>query len=361
MDTFKSICVFAKIVEYGSLTAAAVDMDISTAMVSKHLKHLESYFGARLFQRTTRSLKLTEEGRLYYEHCHATLTKMDELRATVGNAKRPPSGTLRIAVPPLAEIAHLRTVIPTYVSNFPQVTLDVVYADGVPNLIEDSFDLALHVAESLPNSSMISRRLAPVKYVVCASPDYLLAAGRPAVPQDLNHHLVLTHSSWGDACVFRRHGDQQAIKLDRHMFLHSHVLAKRLVEDGLGIAILPAEAVAAHIAEKRLEVLFADYQLPERYLYVIYPSRKHLPAKVRAFIDVLAAEFNRGDAEVQSEPSARDPSEPTMAGQPLTVIGKDAGSTAPIGKSGAVGGRSAWLSERDTASVWLDRLKVTAE
>lgn len=350
MDTFKSICVFSKIVKFGNLTAAAVDMDMSTAMVSKHLKHLESYFGVRLFQRTTRSLRLTEEGRLYYEHCHATLTKMDELRAMLGTEKRLPSGTLHIAASPLAGIAHLRTVIPIYVSHYPQVTLNMVYADGVPNLIEDGFDLALHIAESLPNSSMISRRLWPVRDVVCASPDYLLAAGRPVAPQDLAHHLVLTHGSWGEACVFRRHGDEQVIKLDRHMFLPSHVLAQRLAEDGLGIAILPAEAVANHIAEKRLEVLFADYQLPERYLYVIYPSRKYLSAKVRTFIDVLAAEFSRNDSETRFEPSAF-----ATADVPRLMTGDDGRSAAPIGEDGVGGAGPAWLSGRNSISAWIDR------
>lgn len=358
MDTFKSICVFAKIVEFRSLTAAAADMDMSTAMVSKHLKHLESYFGARLFQRTTRSLRLTEEGRLYYEHCHATLTKMDELRALLGNEKQLPSGTLRIAVPPLAEIAHLRTVIPTYVSNFPQVTLDVVYADGVPNLIEDGFDLALHVAESLPNSSMISRRLTPVRDVVCASPEYLLAAGRPSAPQDLSHHLVLTHGSRGDACVFRRDGEEQSVKLDRHMFLNSYVLARRLAEDGVGIAILPAEAVANDIAEKRLEVLLPGHQLPERYLYVIYPSRKHLSAKVRTFIDVLAAEFNRSEPESRPGPAGSNPPERPAGGMQLAMTGGDSRPAVPVGG----GAGSTWLSGRDSLSAWIDREKVvTAE
>lgn len=297
MDTLKSILVFSRIVEFGSLTAAAADMNISPAMVSKHLKHLESYVGARLLQRTTRSLRLTDEGRLYYEHCQTALNKMDEFRSMLGSGKNDPRGTLRIAVPPLAEVAHLQHVIPAYVRRHPHVKLDMVFTDGIPNLIEEGFDLALHIAETLPNSSMIARRLTPIDHVICASTEYLEAAGRPVTAEDLRHHLVLTHANSGGECSLSKGGEKINVKLERYMFLDSRLLARRLAQDGLGIAILPTEIITESLKCGRLEVLLPDYDLPERYLHVIYPSRNHLSAKVRTFIDLFATAFKRPPAE----------------------------------------------------------------
>lgn len=303
MDTLKSIRVFSKIVEFGSLSSAAVDMNISPAMASKHLKHLENFVEARLIHRTTRSLRLTEEGKLYYEHCQSALNKIDEIRQMLGAGKGVPSGTLRIVLPRMVEVTYLQSVIAEYVRRYPQMSLDVAFSDNVANPIEDGFDLVLHVAENLPASSMIARRLTPVEWVVCASPAYIAKNGRPAKPGDLVQHLTLTCTGRGDPWPFDSVEGRIEVKLDRNLFVDSRLACQFAVE-GVGIAILPVQALENHVTHGRLEVLLSDYPIPQRYLYAIYPSRRYLTGRVRMFIDLLA-EVSKQAPEPQRPESQR--------------------------------------------------------
>jgi len=290
MDTLKSIHVFTKIVESGSLTSAAVDTSISPAMVSKHLKHLENFVGARLLQRTTRSLRLTDEGRIYYEHCHAALAKLEELRAMLGARKGIPVGTLRIAVPPWVEVAQFQSVVNAYMRRYPQVKLDVASSAGLVNLIDDGFDLALHAAETLPDSSMIARRLAPSERVLCASPDYLKRHDRPKTHEDLSKHLALSCAGAQGEWRLFKDGQRFDVKLDRYMTIDCR-LARQFVLAGMGITALPTEMIEQSLRQGQLERVLEDYRLPEYNLYVVYPCRRHLAPKVRAFIEILTEHF----------------------------------------------------------------------
>lgn len=292
VDTLKSIRVFSKIVEFGSLSSAAADMNISPAMASKHLKHLEKFVEARLIHRTTRSLRLTEEGKLYYEHCQIALNKIDEIRLVLGAGKGIPTGTLRVALPRIVEVTHIQSVISEYVRRYPQMNLDIAFSDNVTNLVEDGFDLVLHVAESLPASSMIARRLAPIEWGVCASPAYLARHGQPTKPEDLTRHLTLTCAGRGEAWSFEGEDGRVEVKLDHNLFLDSR-LACQFALEGMGIAILPLQVLDNHVRHGRLELLLADCPMPKRHLYAIYPSRRYLTGRVRTFIDLLAEATRR--------------------------------------------------------------------
>jgi DNA-binding transcriptional LysR family regulator len=285
MDTLVSIRVFVKIVEFGSLTAAAADMNISPAMASKHLKNLESIVEARLLQRTTRRLRLTEEGRLHHKHYQAALSEIDEVKQILGASKEVPNGTLRVAAPYMIGEAYLRPVVATYITLYPQMKLDISFSDGLQDIVEDGFDLALRLDGTLP-ASVIARRLAAIPQVVVASPDYLARHARPVRPQDLTPHMTLAAASTGGTLSFGVEDEKIEVNLERYLLLDSR-FACQLALDGLGIAILPLDMLEDHLARGRLELLLTDYQLPERHLHVIYPSRRHLPTKVRIFIDLL--------------------------------------------------------------------------
>jgi hypothetical protein len=181
--------------------------------------------------------------------------------------------------------AYLRPVIATYITRYPQMKLDICFSDGPQNIVEDGFDLALRVDGILP-ASVIARRLAGIAQVVVAAPDYLARHGRPVRPQDLTPHMTLAPTSTGGTLSFGSDDEKIDVALERYLLLDSR-FACQLALDGLGIAALPRDLVKDHLAEGRLETLLPAYRLPERHLHVIYPSRRHLPTKVRAFIDLL--------------------------------------------------------------------------
>lgn len=334
LDTLKSIRVFSKIVEFGSLSSAAADMNISPAMVSKHLKHLEGFVEARLLHRTTRSLRLTEEGKLYYEHCQIALNKIDEIRMLLGAGKGVPNGTLRVALPRMVEVAHIQSVIAEYVRRYPQMNLDVAFSDNITNLIEDGFDLVLHVAEALPPSSMIARRLAPVEWRVCAAPSYLAGHGRPLKPEDLSTHLTLTCADRGGAWSFQGEKGLSEVSLERNLFLDSR-LALQFALQGMGVAILPEQAIQTHVEHGELEVVLSNHPTPRRYLYAVYPSRRYLTGRVRAFIDLLAEAARLG-------PQAVPPSDPVDLTVAAPAMTPRLGGTAPAAEP-AWADRDAWM------------------
>lgn len=341
MDTLKSIRVFSKIVEFGSLSSAAADMSISPAMASKHLKHLEKFVEARLIHRTTRSLRLTEEGKIYYEHCQNALNKIDEVRLMLGAGKGMPTGTLRIALPRMVEVTQIQPVIAEYVRRYPQMNLDVAFSDNVANLIEDGFDLVLHVAETLPESSMIARRLAPVEWVVCAAPSYLDRVGRPVRPEDLVTHTTLTCSGRGEAWTFETGDGRTDIKLDRNLFLDSRLACQFAVE-GMGIAILPVQALQNHTRPGELEVLLTDYPMPKRHLFAIYPSRRYLTGRVRTFIDLLADATRHRADPVRADNVVAEVAQAAARKSPVTAAFAEGKLPAPHG------GEYVW---RDVARV----------
>jgi DNA-binding transcriptional LysR family regulator len=295
MDTLTSIRAFARIVELGSLTAAAADLGISNAMVSKHLKYLEGVVDARLLQRTTRSLCLTEEGRVCYEHYQVALEAIDKVKQLFDAAKGTPNGTLKITAPNYVADHYLRPVIASYIGRHPHMKLDVVLTDDMANIVEEGIDLALWVASALP-ASMIARRLTKVEQVIVAAPNYLQREGRPRMPADLARHMVLALSNSGAEWTLIRDEQKIDVTLERYMFVDSR-FAYRLALDGMGIAMLPLSMVRAEIESGRLEAVLSDCQLPDRHLYAVYPSRRHLAAKVRAFVDLLAETFRRRSAE----------------------------------------------------------------
>jgi len=284
--------VFAKVVGAGSLSAAARELGLSPALVSRNLAALEARLGVRLINRTTRSLHLTDEGASYYEACSRLLAEVDEADAAVAAGRVEPQGVLRVALPASFGHIHVAPRIPAFAAQYPKVRLALSLSDRSVNVIEEGFDIAVRIAE-LEDSSLAARKLAPNRRVVCASPDYLARHGTPRLPEDLIHHNVLTTADFAMSWDFKDpRGKPGSVRVGgRHACDNWEVLREWALA-GLGIALKSTWDVYQHLQDGSLVELFPGYAFhSDVAIYAVYPHRRHLPAKTRVFIEFLAALF----------------------------------------------------------------------
>jgi DNA-binding transcriptional LysR family regulator len=293
MDTLVSMKVFRQVVEAGSFVGAAERMNMSAAMASKHVAHLEQQLGARLLNRTTRRVAPTEAGREYYERLAQALTELDEAGQAVGAASVVPQGRLRVSSLTAFGLRHVMGAVADYAAGFPQVTVDITLSDRVVELIDEGFDVAIRAAPSgLKSSSLIARPLATAHIVLCASPDYLRRRGVPKTVADLARHNFVQYAgaSAQELAPFAEGGVRPK---PAGNLIVNHLEALRVVVlQGGGLSMLGTEVIGDDIAEGRLVPLLVD-ALPPRELpiYAVYASRRHLSAKVRSFVDFLAQRF----------------------------------------------------------------------
>lgn len=289
-DLTKAMQVFVAVVEGGSFVSAAEKLSTSTAAVSRQISAAEADLGARLLNRTTRRLSLTEAGQVFYEHAQTILGDIAELQALVGQHTLQPTGLLRISAPLSFGIHELAKVLPGFRQRYPGLRLDVDLTDRLVDLVHDSTDVAVRIARTLgPN--LIARKISPVPMIVCASPAYLARRGVPLVPEDLALHDTLGYSYLltGDNWVFHhRDGQESVVRIQPAVHATNGDLLRALAVGGEGITVQPDFIVRDDLAAGRLVPLLNDWHMGEFYLYAVYLSRKHLSAKVRAFIDYLA-------------------------------------------------------------------------
>ncbi|WP_025597960.1 LysR family transcriptional regulator [Burkholderia sp. WSM2230] len=293
MDTLVSMKVFRQVVEVGSFVGAAERMEMSAAMASKHVMHLEQQLGARLLNRTTRRVAPTEAGREYYERLSQVLTELEEAEQVVGAASVVPQGRLRVSSLSAFGLSHVMAAVADYAAQYPQVTVDITLSDRVVELIDEGFDVAIRASPSgLKSSSLIARPIAMAHLVLCASPDYLRRRGTPKTAADLARHNFLQYAGVSGLDVMQTTGEVARVRLSGNLIVN-HLEAQRvMVLHGAGIALLGTEVIGADLAEGRLVPLLVD-EMPPRELpiHVVYASRRHLSAKVRSFVDFLAERF----------------------------------------------------------------------
>lgn len=293
MDTLVSMKVFRLVVEAGSFVAAAERMGMSAAMASKHVMHLEQQLGARLLNRTTRRVAPTEAGREYYERVAQALTELDEAGQVVGAASVVPQGRLRVSSLTAFGLRHVMGAVADYAADFPQVTVDITLSDRVVELIDEGFDVAIRASPSgLKSSSLIARPLATAHIVLCAAPEYLRRHGVPKSVADLAQHRFV-HYAGASAAELAPFAETGARPKPGGNLIVNHLEALRVVLlQGGGLSMLGTEVIGDDIAEGRLVPLLVD-ALPPRELpiYAVYASRRHLSAKVRSFVDFIAARF----------------------------------------------------------------------
>jgi DNA-binding transcriptional LysR family regulator len=285
--------VFRHVVEVGSFVGAAERMEMSAAMASKHVMHLEQQLGARLLNRTTRRVAPTEAGREYYERLSQVLTELDEAEQAVGAASVVPQGRLRVSSLSAFGLSHVMAAVADYAAQYPQVTVDMTLSDRVVELIDEGFDVAIRASPGgLKSSSLIARQIATAHLVLCASPAYLRRHGTPKSIADLANHNYLQYA--GVSALEIATGDASPrVRLSGNLIVN-HLEAQRvIVLQGAGIAMLGTEVIGDDLVARRLVPLLVD-EVPPRELpiHVVYASRRHLSAKVRSFVDFLAERFS---------------------------------------------------------------------
>lgn len=294
-DLVHGMMVFSKVVQAGSLSAAARELGVSTAVVSRTLAGLEARLGVRLVNRTTRSLHLTDEGASYYETCQRILTEIEEADAAVSARRVEPQGLLRVALPASFGHNHIAPLVPRFAELYPKVELALALSDRAVNLIEEGFDVAIRIAE-LRDSSLAARKLAPNRRVVCASPAYLRTHPEPKTPQDLAQHNCLI-ATWEQGMAMTWDyksavGKRGSVRVTGRYACDNWEVLREWAVAGLGIALKSTWDVRKHLEDGSLVPLLPGFDFgTDVGIYAVYPHRRHLPAKTRVFIDFLAESF----------------------------------------------------------------------
>jgi DNA-binding transcriptional LysR family regulator len=292
MDTVMCMRVFVAVVENRSFIKAAEALHMSGPAVSRHLAQLEYHLSARLLNRSTRTLSLTEIGDAYFKRCRRILMGIDEAEAEASQGKRLARGILRVHSCDTFWLTYLAPIMPTFLKQFPELTIEVTLGGCHPNLIDDGFDVAISV-QSTVEQDVVVRALAQVRTVLCAAPVYLLKMPQLSLPQDLVHHNCLSLAVPGLGHNWVLNDGHESIELTVTGNFHSNSgeVLRQAVLAGVGVAALPEYLVGRDIKTGLLNRVLSPYTIQGFIAYVSYPSRRHLPSKVRCFIDFLAEYF----------------------------------------------------------------------
>ena len=311
MDQLRAMRVFARVVDDGSFAQAARSLDMAPPVVTRLVAELEQHLGARLLNRTTRRLSLTEVGEQYLDKVRTILAEVDEATELAADATRLPRGHLRLLCPPAIAVHQLSKHLPRFQAQFPQVTLEIT-SPGPVDTVDESYDLTIFASREAPDGQFIARRLARSEVVVCASPEYLARRGHPQHPSELVQHeaiippmsslqrgLVFYSGPLGHAGINGPDGQVCEVPRLRHPALSTtHIdtmYAAALA--GLGIAGLPSYVIEDALLEHALERVLPEWRLFDVTLWAGMPSRRYLPARTRVFIDFLLQIFGGEDRD----------------------------------------------------------------
>jgi DNA-binding transcriptional LysR family regulator len=287
MDTLLSMKVFRQVVESGSFVGAAERLNLSTAMTSKHLMHLEKHLGTRLLNRSSRSSSLTESGKLFFERCKVFLEEVAEAELAVGSASGVPRGTLRVSAPSWSATRLMVDLLAAYRQRYPEVVVNISFEDRFVDIVADGYDLAIRsTADELP-AGLIARPLRPMPFVFAASKEYLNRCGAPQSPEDLANHdcvMIGNGQSWS---LTGPNGNIEAPARVVLRFESMSIAVTHAVCAGIGLAPLPRMALEDPMFKDVLFPVLTKYPLKQRHIYAVYVSRKHLPLKIRTFVDHL--------------------------------------------------------------------------
>jgi len=293
MNEFSQIKTFVTLVECHSISKAAEKMDVAVSAVSRRLKELESNLGVQLIQRTTRKMHLTEAGDRFYQRSVRLLEDFEEAKQEASNTATALSGTLKIATPLSFGVAHLAPAIAAFMHLHPQIKIDLDMSDRRIDLVEEGLDLAIRIG-TLEDSSLIARKLASVRHVVCASPDFLNCYGRPETPQDLSEMPALCYGNLSQPGTWHyrdKNNSPAYVKVPMRMRATNGDALVEAAVAGLGILCEPSFIVHGAVERGLLTPVLTGYQWYAMNIYAVYPQTRHMPARVRAFIEFLASHF----------------------------------------------------------------------
>lgn len=288
MDKLTSMSVFVRVAKAGSFAGAARDLGISRAMATKHIMSLERSLDTRLFNRTTRSLSLTEVGLSYLERCQQILFDVEEMEAAVTHLQSEPRGLLKVSAPPVIGATHIAPALAEFLKIHDELSVEIILRGGEIDLIDEGVDIAIYLGE-LKDSSLIARKLARSDLVVCGSPAYFERYGIPNEPEDLINHNCLVN--WAiaprDRWKFKGVLGEREIKVSGRIQSNVADPIRMAADDGLGLVMLPKYIVGRDIEKGKLKVVLEQYSVAPLEIHAVYPHRKYLSAKVRDFLDFL--------------------------------------------------------------------------
>lgn len=293
MDRFASMAAFAAVVECGSFVRAAERLGTSTSTLSRQIAELEQRLGVRLLNRTTRRLSLTEGGQAFYERAVQVLADLEEAEALASSSTAAPRGTLRLTCSHAMGVQRVAPAIASFVARYPEVRFEVSVSDRIVDLVEEGFDLAIRIGQ-VGSDQLVARRLGTMRLLACASPAYLKARGTPRVPVDLAAHAVITYAYSPNPRVWRlldREGRAHEVRVGGPLHSNSGDLAVAAAIAGLGLVFEPDFIVAPALAAGLIVRVLPEYESAPGDIWAVYPSRRHLSAKVRLFVDHIAQQF----------------------------------------------------------------------
>lgn len=294
MDKFLEMQVFAAVVDAGSFVGASDALEMSKPAVSRYVAELESRLGVRLLNRTTRKLSLTEEGDVFYARCKALLDNVEEAEAEITARKGEAAGLLKVTAPQTFGLLYLAPLWALFMARHPKVRVDVMLSDRVTDLVEEGFDLAVRIAR-LPSSSLVSRKLATTRMILCASPAYLKRRGQPKTPADLVNHEIASYSllSMGETWEFDGPDGHVVAPVSPRLRSNSGDTCRAVALAHGGIILQPSFLVGADIRAGTLVELMPEFRSIRLDMFAVYPSRKFVSPKVRLLIDFLVETFRR--------------------------------------------------------------------
>jgi DNA-binding transcriptional LysR family regulator len=327
MDQLRAMRVFARVIDEGSFAQAARELDLAPAVVTRLIADLEEHLGARLVNRTTRRLALTEIGEAYLERTRQILLEIEEAGALASSSSSAPRGHLRVIAPPSIAVHQLAKLLPRFYAQYPQVTVEIA-APGAIETVDENYDISILSVRKPLDGEFVARRLARTEVITCASPEYLDRRGRPTHPRELAPHdalippvsdlqrgLTFQRGDWGDD---EPGGESFTIVPTRSRLstLHTDTMYAAALH-GLGIAGLPSFVIEDALLEHALERVLPEWHLFSLTLWAAMPTRKHVPARTRAFVDFLVGVFGGEDRDPWlaaagcESPSRRRPLEET--------------------------------------------------
>ncbi len=296
MDQFKQITTFVEVVARGNLSAAARAEGIAPAMIGRRLDALEERLGVKLLQRTTRKIALTDEGSAFLEDCQRILRELEEAESAVSERSAKASGHLLVSAPAGFGRQHVAPLLPRFLAQHREVEITLNLSDRVVDIIGEGVDVAIRIA-ALSDSNLVGLKLADNQRVVVASPDYLKKNGAPRNLDDLSRHNCLAISSDGSqrGWTFRQYGKNVVSKVSGDMVCNDGQVLHEWALQGYGLAWRSMWEVGADIRAGRLQTVLDDFAAPGNDIYAVFAQRRHLPLRIRAFVDFLRATYGQAE------------------------------------------------------------------
>jgi DNA-binding transcriptional LysR family regulator len=289
------MAVFVRVAEQGSFSLAVRQLGLSKSATSKHVIALEERLGVRLLNRTTRRLALTEVGAVYRDHCARVVAEAEEADLAASRHSLTPRGRLKVNAPMTFGFLHLGPLLPVFLTAYPAIQVELNLNDRIVDLLEEGFDLSVRIWR-LADSSLIARRLATTGFVCAAAPAYLARAGAPVEPTDLARHNCLRYSyrPQPEGWSFARGQEEITVRVGGNLEANNGDALRAAARAGLGVVYLPDFISAGDIADGALVRLLPDWRTPQLPIHAVFPPQRHPSAKLRAFVDFLAAHFAQG-------------------------------------------------------------------